>query len=174
MLVFIPGRQLAFRRGRRRALRFGQNDGMQRRDHKRCLCAKPLLWSGFADVHLCYVSLRQLRECVHKLCGTTRSDTVYNSNLGHRVLSVKGNPVNEPFSADPLAGLLRFIGKVESGYLRPRRDQFDVTKNEVVVLKSEIVHLKRILGRSNSVDRGTPLVRSAGSRRSLQQSALSS
>jgi hypothetical protein len=57
---------------------------------------------------------------------------------------------------DELAGLRQFLEKLESGYLRLRRNQIDVTKSEVDVLKLEITHLERILGRTKLLAQNGP------------------
>jgi hypothetical protein len=49
---------------------------------------------------------------------------------------------------DELAGLHRFIEKLESGYLRLRRNQVDLTKMEATLLKREIARLERIIQRA--------------------------
>jgi hypothetical protein len=51
-------------------------------------------------------------------------------------------------AANELAGLRQFVEKLESGYLRLRRNQADVTRSEIDILKREITNLERILNRA--------------------------
>jgi hypothetical protein len=46
--------------------------------------------------------------------------------------------MDERYRTDELAGLRQFLEKLESGSLRLRRNQFDVTKIEIGFLKLEI------------------------------------
>jgi hypothetical protein len=66
--------------------------------------------------------------------------------------------MDKPHTADELAGLRQFLERLESGYVRLRRNQVDVTKSEVAFLKREIANLERILSRSKSGGKnaGTP------------------
>jgi hypothetical protein len=42
--------------------------------------------------------------------------------------------------AGELAGLQQYLERLESGYVRLRRNQVDVTKSEIGILKREISH----------------------------------
>jgi hypothetical protein len=53
--------------------------------------------------------------------------------------------VDQPHPVDDLAGLRQFLNRLETRYLRLRRNQIDVTKDEVRNLKLEIARLERIL-----------------------------
>jgi|SRR5450759_654651 hypothetical protein len=172
VLVSILDRQPALRRGRRRTLCLCQNDGMQRCDHNRRLCAKPIFWTEFAVFHLRPSRLRQFRERINKLRGTTRSYTIYYSNHGYRVLPLKGSHMDEPHPTDELAGLRQFLERLESGYMRLRRNQVDVTKSEICILKREVSRLERILVRAKSRDQNAPAVRNFGRHRFPRQSSL--
>jgi hypothetical protein len=68
-------------------------------------------------------------------------------------------------TADELAGLRQFLERLESGYVRLRRNQVDVTKSEIGILKCEVARLERILSRSKSGGRNVPAVRNDGGHR---------
>jgi hypothetical protein len=57
----------------------------------------------------------------------------------------KNRHMNRPRPTEELAVLRQFLGKLESGYLRLRRNQVDVTKSEADILKREISNLERII-----------------------------
>lgn len=52
--------------------------------------------------------------------------------------------------AGELAGLQQYLERLESGYVRLRRNQVDVTKSEIGILKREISHLERLLSCAKS------------------------
>jgi hypothetical protein len=74
--------------------------------------------------------------------------------------------------ADELAGLRQFLERLESGYVRLRRNQVDVTRSEIGILKREIARLERILGCAKSLGQNAPLVRTEGRSRQLRRSAF--
>jgi ribosomal protein L29 len=49
--------------------------------------------------------------------------------------------------ADELTQLRAFLGRLESGELRLRRNHTDVTKQEISILKREIAYLETVLKR---------------------------
>jgi hypothetical protein len=75
-------------------------------------------------------------------------------------------------SADELVGLRQFLERLESGYVRLRRNQVDVTKSEIGILKREIARLERILGGTKSLGQYAPAVRNNGRHRWRRQSSL--
>jgi hypothetical protein len=80
--------------------------------------------------------------------------------------------MDEPHPADELAGLRQFLERLESGYMRLRRNQVDVTKSESGILKHEIARLERILGRAELGRKNAPAVRNFGRHRFPRQSSL--
>lgn len=143
---------------------------MQRCEHNRRLCTKPLLWAQFTRIHLFCRRLWQLRECVNKLCGATRFDEIHYPDRGHCVLPLIVNHMDGHSPADELAGLRKFLARLESGYLRLRRNQVDVTKSEICILKREIAHLERILNYAKPLSHNAPAVRNNGRHRLVRQS----
>ena len=73
--------------------------------------------------------------------------------------------MDEGYRTDELAGLRQFLERLESGSLRLRRNQFDVTKIEIGFLKLEIGRLERILGRAVS---GNQITMARNDKRSLR------
>ncbi len=55
--------------------------------------------------------------------------------------------MDEPYTADELTNLRRFVEKLEFGALTLRRDNIDVTKREIRALKREIEFLEGVLER---------------------------
>jgi hypothetical protein len=76
------------------------------------------------------------------------------------------------FPADELAGLRQFLERLESGHMRLRHNQVDVTKSEVCILKGEIAQLEQILSRAKSLGPKAPAVRNNGRRRLPRRSSL--
>jgi hypothetical protein len=76
--------------------------------------------------------------------------------------------MDEPHPADELAGLRQFLERLESGYMRLRRNQVDVTKSESGILKHVIARLERILGRAELGRQNAPVVRNGGIGRQLR------
>jgi hypothetical protein len=66
------------------------------------------------------------------------------------MLSLNSIDPDEPHMTDELAGLRQFQEKLESGHMRLRRNQIDVTKSESTILKREISNLERILSVAKS------------------------
>lgn len=74
--------------------------------------------------------------------------------------------------ADELAGLWQFLERLESGYVRLRRNQVDVTKSESSILKREICRLERVLNVPKSGGHNAPVVRNDGRIRQLKGSSF--
>ncbi len=55
--------------------------------------------------------------------------------------------MDEPYTADELTNLRKFVEKLESGALTLRRDKVDVTQRELRVLKREVAVLEGFLER---------------------------
>jgi hypothetical protein len=55
--------------------------------------------------------------------------------------------MDEPYTADELTNLRKFVEKLESGALTLRRDKVDVTQGELRILKREIAGLEGLLER---------------------------
>jgi hypothetical protein len=55
--------------------------------------------------------------------------------------------MSEPYSADELTNLRKFVEKLESGAFTLRRDKLHVTKQQARILKREIELLEGILER---------------------------
>ena len=81
---------------------------------------------------------------------------------------LKSSHMDEPHPADELAGLRQFLERLESGYMRLRRNQVDVTKSESGILKHVIARLERILGRAELGRQNAPVVRNGGIGRQLR------
>lgn len=55
--------------------------------------------------------------------------------------------MDDPYTADELTNLRKFVEKLEAGVLAIRRDNIDVTKQQIRILKREIEFLEGILAR---------------------------
>jgi hypothetical protein len=61
--------------------------------------------------------------------------------------------IHEPRRGDELDGLRRFLDRTQSGELILLVKGRDATKDEMAVLKREIVHLERIIARGRQAQR---------------------
>ena len=55
--------------------------------------------------------------------------------------------MDDPYTADELTNLRKFVEKLEAGVLAIRRDKIDVTKQQTRILKREIEYLEGTLAR---------------------------
>jgi hypothetical protein len=55
--------------------------------------------------------------------------------------------MDDPYTADELTNLRKFVERLESGALTLRRDKLDVTKKEIRFLMREIEILEGVLAR---------------------------